>query len=158
MGIGIFQAGRGKAGTDPVQDPSAPSAATAYPRALKLDLQQRAYVINADGTLADVHPIDASVVHLLGIEQGAIASAKSFGHRLRTRLNRISPLLIPTTAEDEVRAVLSPLISGRDILLVAVAVDASTAGKILIAVTYTNLRDPNFNPQNPAASIRTLRL
>lgn len=140
MGAGSYPAGFGMAGVDPAFMP--PSPVTPTIAAIQFDPATRQHVQNADGTMAEAHPVDALVVNLLFYEQGSVKSAPTLGQRIRARCNRVDPAKVPAIVTEEVRAVLLPLIQAGDIDLISVDTDTSTPGRLLDAVTYRNLRAP----------------
>lgn len=142
MGAGQFPAGLRKqqAGLDPqVLTPTA--AVPAFPTALKFNPQTRQYIQNADGTMAEIDTVDASVALLLGIQYGSLVTAATFGQKLRAVLDRIPPARQQTVAMQEVARVLGPHITAGDIKLISVTVQPSNAlGQLAVFVTYQNLR------------------
>lgn len=148
MGAYLYPAGRAGAGIIPgFVGPPPPVIVT--PRALKYDVQAKAFVMNADGQMADVHPVDAAVAMALTIEYGSVPSLPTFGTQLRQRVQRADPRQIPNIALTETKRCLQALIDRGDIQLISVQTDTSTRGRVLAAVAYVNLRDPNTNPTNP---------
>jgi hypothetical protein len=152
MGAGQFPAAYrygDLAGLDPVFPP-APRVVKSPPVALEFDPGARAYVMNADGTMASIDTVDAQVALLLGIEFGSVPSAATFGNKLRKVLARVAPSKQVTVATQEVARVLGPLITAGSVALVSVAVDNTYAklGAVKIAVTYLNLTllDAEGNP------------
>lgn len=162
MGAGQFPAGRfDRAGLDPVYLP-VPTPPPAQIVAIKFDPQTRRFVQNANGSFVSVHPVDQRVALLLWIEQGDIPSAPTVGRRIRKRIARVDPAVIPQIAFDAVRTTLQPVIDAGDIRLGdpgaatqavrrGVDVDTSVRGQAKIAVYYINLR-------LPVPTMRTLQL
>lgn len=155
MGAGNFPAGTGfgeKAGLDPIYVPT-PTVRRALPQALVFDPGARAYVQNADGTMASIDPVDSEVALLLGIEFGSIPSAATFGQKLRAVLTRTPPARQQAIATQEVSRVLGRLMASGAINLISVAVDSSGAkrGAISIGVTYQNLTLQGSKPQTVQA-------
>jgi hypothetical protein len=112
-----------------------------YPTALQFDPNKRRYIQNADGTMAELDTVDASVTLLLGIEYGSIGTAPTFGQKLRAVLNRVSPARQQTIAFQEVARVLSAHITAGDIALLSVTVQPSNSlGQLAVFVKYQNLR------------------
>jgi len=141
MPAGSFGAGVGPAGADP-SPVSAPT--TARPtRALRYDLATRRFVEDGTGAFVDVHPVDQKVAFLLGTEQGSLPSTPTLGQRYRARVNGVDPKQIPAVVTDETRLALAALLAAGDIDLLDVQTDARVRGRVLIAVTYVNLRDPD---------------
>jgi hypothetical protein len=138
MPAGSSGAGVGPAGYDaPVTSPASDITRT---RALRYDLATRRFVEDGTGGFVDVDPIDQKVALLLGTEQGTVPSVPTLGQRYRKRVNGIDPKAIPNVVLDETRVVLAPLLAAGDIALLDVQTDASFRGRVLIAVTYRNLR------------------
>lgn len=158
MGAGDYGAGLGGAGFDPVLPASSPITDAAPPLAVYFDLATKTYLSNADGTLKGMHPVDQRVVLALGIEAGSLTGVPSQGHRFRSRLSRVPPATIPRIALDETRLALKNLLLAKDILLLAVETDTTVRGRVLIAVTYVNMRDPATNIRNPNLSARKLNV
>jgi hypothetical protein len=165
MGAGVYPAGYGPAGLDVVLPPGAspPVGLTPiqyYPRALGVSTplvlaynpQVLGFVQNADGTLQGVHPIDQQVALALFIEYGSIKSAPTVGSKLRALLNRVDPNRAQAIAGGEIARCLGTLIAQNAILLLNLRLEQSNPGRWLVAVAYTNLKDPRYNPGNPALS------
>jgi hypothetical protein len=150
MPAGSYGAGFGGAGFDPIV--VSDSTLGAPTRALRYDLATRRFVEDGTGGFVDVHPIDQKVAFLLGTEQGSLPSVPTLGQRYRARVNGIDPRLIPAVVLDETRLVLAPLLAAQDIELLDVQTDAASfRGRVVIAVTYRNLRDP----LHPVLTFRT---
>ena len=79
MGAGDFDAGDGPAGDDPVAAPSAASA-NKPPAAPYLDLGLRDYKLNADGTTAEMHPVDQAAQWSFAIRRGTHKADPRVGH------------------------------------------------------------------------------
>jgi hypothetical protein len=141
MPAGSYGAGVGPAGYDPATQ--SPASEVAPTRALRFDLATRRFVEDGAGGFKDIHPVDQKVAFALGTEQGTLPSVPTFGQRYRARVNGIDPKQIPAVVADETRVVLGDLLAAGDIALLSVETDASVRGRVLIAVTYANLRDPN---------------
>jgi hypothetical protein len=139
MGTGLFAAGLGRAGTDPVYVPAIATPPT-LPAAVKWDPNARQWVQNADGTMAAVHPVDQIVALRLTLEEGSVPSARSVGNNVRRRIARVAPARVPSIIADEVRLVLSDLIANGDVRVVSITVDQTMPGRVTFAVTYLNLR------------------
>ena len=156
MGAGSFPAGMGGAGVDPSYVPLSAPAYTP-PRALMFDPRVRQFVQNADGSMADVHPVDAQVVYLLFFEAKSSPSQPALGTRIRKRITRVNPKQIPAIVLDEVKTTLGKLIAAGDITLVSVTVDQNSPGAVFYTVSYVNLRDPATDVRNPlATSVRVV--
>lgn len=148
MGGYLYPAGVSPAGRDPTVF-LAPPPIVVTPRAVKFNPTTKQFVMNADGQLADVHPVDAAVARILCIEQGSVPSQPSLGTRLRALTNRVDPRQVPNIALNEVKRALQPYIDRGDVLLVSVTADVSTPGRTIFVVQYVNMRDPATNPTNP---------
>ncbi len=143
MPAGSSPAGAGPAGFDPTV--TSPPSDPATTRALRFDLATRRFVEDGTGGFVDVHPVDQKVALLLGTEQGSLPSTPTLGQRYRKRVNGIDPKKIPAVVLDETRVTLAPLIAAGDIVLLDVQTDASIRGRVVIAVTYRNLRSGTVN-------------
>lgn len=165
MGAGTFPAGFGLAGLDPVQPPGASppvgltpiqnyqqALGVSTPLVLAYNPQVLGFVQNADGTLQGVHPIDQQVALALFIEYGSIASAPTVGSKFRALLSRVDPKRAKAIASGEVGRCLGRLIAQNAIVVLNVLLDQSVPGRWVIALAYTNLLDPRYNPRNPALS------
>lgn len=142
MGAGQSHAGLRlqRAGLDP-QNLTATVAIPDYPTGLQFDPNKRRYIQNADGSMAELDTVDASVTLLLGIEYGSVGTAPTFGQKLRAVLNRVTPARQQTIAFQEVARVLSAHITAGDIALRSVTVQpANSLGQMAVFVTYQNLR------------------
>ena len=136
-------AGAGPAGFDaPVVSPGSDVTRT---RALRYDLATRTFVEDGEGGFLDLDPIDQKVALLLGTEQGTVPSVPTLGQRYRSRVNGVDPKQIPAIVLDETRLVLATLLAAGDIQLLDVQTDASFRTRVLIAVTYRNLRTGSAN-------------
>jgi hypothetical protein len=143
MPAGSLGAGVGPAGYDPpVTSPASDPTRT---RALRYDLATRTFVEDGTGGFVSIDPIDQKVALILGTEQGSVASVPTLGQRYRARVNGIDPKQIPAVVLDETRIVLAALISAGDIALLDVQTDAHVRGRVVIAVTYRNLRSATVN-------------
>jgi hypothetical protein len=160
-----FPAGFGPAGLDPVQVPGAspPIGLTAIqyyaqalgvqtPLVLAYNPTVLGFLQNADGTLQGIHPIDQQVALALFIEYGSVSSAPQLGSKFRKVLQRLDPQRVKAVATSELNRCLGALIAQNAILLLSFKVDQTVPGRTLLAVAYTNLKDPRYNPQNPALS------
>ena len=158
-------AGFGPAGLDPVQVPGAspPVGLTAVqyyaqalgvqtPLVLAYNPTVAGFLQNADGTLQGIHPIDQQVALALFIEYGSVASAPKLGSKFRAVLQRVDPARAKAVATSELNRCLGPLIAQNAILLLNFTFSQSAPGRTLLAVAYTNLKDPRYNPRNPALS------
>ncbi len=155
MGAGAFPAGLGPAGADPVYV-AGPVVPPVMPRALKFDPQTRRFIQNADGSMADVHPVDQQVVFVIFFEKGSIPSQPTLGTRIRARTERCDPNQKLGIALDETRQALAKLISAGDVRLISVVADNTFPARGLYAITYVNLRDPNTNILTPLLNAVTV--
>jgi hypothetical protein len=143
MPAGSFGAGVGPAGYDP--SAASPASDVVPTRALRYDLATRTFVEDGAGGFVSSDPIDQKVALLLGTEQGTVASVPALGQRYRERVNGVDPRQIAAIVVDETRIVLADLIAAGDIELLDVQTDASVRTRVLIAVTYRNLRSGTLN-------------
>jgi hypothetical protein len=163
MGAGVFPAGLGPAGADPVAGPPSPvvnglTPAQFYVQAqgvrtqlmLAYDPIARGFVLNADGTYVGVHPIDQQVALALFIPYGSIKSAPTLGSKWVTVLSRVAPQQVMAVARNELNRCLARFLAQKQILILTFTVDQSVLGRSLISVGYTNLLDPRYNPNNAA--------
>lgn len=145
MGAGQYPAGiqrvGERAGCDPTLGITRPQATQPPPPAIAYNVGTRAYTQQPDGTLLRIDATDADVALLLGIEQGSIASAPSFGHRLRRVLDRVAPQYHQARAAQETARVLLPLTSAGRVQIPRVVVDSSRykLGTAAVGITYQNL-------------------
>lgn len=153
MGAGQYPAGARRvgerAGCDPTVGITRPQATQPPPPALAYDVGKRAYTMNADGTMLGIDPTDADVALLLGIERGTIASAATFGQRLRQVLDRVAPQYQQPRAAQEVARVLKPLTDAGRVQVIRVVVDTSrfALGVAAVGITYANLTLQGARPR-----------
>lgn len=136
-GAGTGLAGYTPAGFDAVvtlTDARKPDAA----RALLFDLVTRVFPENPDGSLQEVHWVDAAVALQIGFELGGIPAAPTVG--LNTKLfKRLPRTTARMTVQNEVRRALKRLIDDGDIELLSVDVSLSP-GRLGIELRYINNR------------------
>jgi phage gp46-like protein len=137
LGAGWYGAGIGPAGYDPVIPPDA-ARSVRPPNALQFDGASRDYVLDANGFYAESHPVDQRVALALCISRGAIAAVPGLGNRLRT-IQRVTQRVAETLARQYVNEALADLLAAKSIVIRAIDVQASSPGRLLVAVTYTNL-------------------
>jgi hypothetical protein len=139
MGAGQFAAGDGPAGEDPVAAPSAPSA-NDPPAAAYLDLELRNFKLNADGTFAEMHPVDQAAQWSFAIRRGTHKADRRVGHTLFD-----GPPLTGVAKQNDlnIRAQnafpFSRLISEGKIAFEGVQVADPKKGETGVAVHYRNL-------------------
>lgn len=150
MGAGLFPAGLGGAGLNPVQLPSAAQTAAAPPQALLFDPGARGFVTNLDGSIAGVHPVDQSVALAMFFEEGSIPSSPTTGNRFRKLLSRSDPARQQTIVQTEALRCLARLIADKDIALLAAVAYPSAHGRTLVRLEYFNLR---LSTGRPGASL-----
>lgn len=135
-------AGTGLAGFTPLgfdaivvnPDERVPDAA----RALLFDLTTRVFPPLEDGSLQEVHWVDATVALAIGFERGSIPAAPE--HGLNTaRLRRVSKAAARVVTQNEVRNSLKKLLDDGDIELLSVDV-AGGNGRLGIELRYVNKR------------------
>lgn len=161
----FFPAGFGLAGLDPVQPPGASppvgltplqsyaqALGVATPLVLAYSPVVQGFVQNADGTLQGVHPIDQQVALALFIPLGSIPSAPKVGANFAGVLSRVDPQRAKAIATSELNRCLASLIAQNSILLLNFDVTVTAPGRFILAVAYTNLKDPRYNPRNSALS------
>ena len=160
-----YPAGFGPAGANPVLPPGASpptglqalqyyaqALGIATPLVLAYNPQVNGFVQNTDGSLQGVHPVDQQVALALFIEYGSISSAPTVGSKFRQVLNRVDPQRGLSVATSELNRCLGSLIAQNAILIQNFIVEQQQPGRWLLAVAYTNLKDPRYNPANPALS------
>jgi len=140
MGAGDFPAGIGPAGFDPAAAYQALAPAQP-PLAAQFDPSSKTFVFLKDGTgrLAAIHPVDQAVTLALCSSQGTIASVPDLGTTF-DRLKRGSVASIQRECEMIVDRALDRLITANDIELRSVEVTRPIPGRVLVVVTYYNLR------------------
>lgn len=140
MGAGEFAAGDGAAGEDPVAVPSAASANTPPP-APYLDLGLRNYKLNADGTIARMHPVDQAAQWSFAVVRGTHKADPRVGHTFF----KSPPGLSGEAKQNDLtlRALdafpFSRLIKAGQIEFVSVQFVDPKKGETRIAVHYRNL-------------------
>lgn len=137
LGIGWYAAGLGPAGYDPVVPPNAPRDVRP-PAALLFDGETRDFPLDANGFYSEVHPVDQKVELALCISREAIAAAPEIGNKLRT-IQRVKSTVAETLARNYIREVLADLLASKAIRIENIELDVSVPGRLLFAVTYTNL-------------------
>lgn len=143
MGAGDFCAGDGDAGEDPVAPPS-PASDNVPPAAAYLDLGSKNFLLNADGTMASMHPVDQAVQWSFAIRRGTHKADQRIGHTFF----QAPPLTGAAKQKDlEARAQdafpFSKLIAQKDVQFIGVTVADPKKGETGIVVAYRNLRlDP----------------
>lgn len=138
MGAADYPFGYGFWGADPVIPPGSPRQVTP-PVALRHTRDGRDFELDANGFYREIHPVDQKVALALVIVEGSLSSVPEMGNRLRT-INRVSQAKGRTLAEQYVRLALSDLLKNGDVSIVKVEVDNAIKGRLVVAVTYKNLR------------------
>lgn len=137
-GAGDFSAGEGPAGFDPVVENPNLGAEDAA-RALLFDLTTREFPPLPDGSLQEVHWVDAAVALMIGFELGGIPAAPEKGLNTR-RLRRVSRATARQATQNEVRVSLKSLIDDDDITLLSVTVETASVGRLVTEIKYVNNR------------------
>jgi hypothetical protein len=159
MGAGLWPAGVGPCGFDPVQYVGS-QATKPPPQALIFTAgtgSGGSFVQNADGTMAATDSVDAAVCLMMGIEYGSIPSAPTTGNKYRRVLNRIPKASLLAAAQTETLR-WAALIGPTRIQILQVIVDATywKLGSTRVGVTYLNLtknrRSPAWWPAPPPAA------
>lgn len=158
MGAGEFPAGFGLAGADPLNPVSDTIYGRAPARAIFFDLLTRRFVF--DGSRArDMHPITQRAIFLIGIELGSVPSSPTVGNRFRKRLSRVPAAKMDAIALDETKVAWKALLDSGDIAILSVATDSKTQrGRVTIAISFVNLRDPKTDRRNPGLNAQALTL
>ena len=151
--MGLFPLGG--IGLPPFPPSSAPSVPQT-PLALQFDPTVPGFVMNADGTMASIHPVDQKVALTLFIELGSISSAPNVGNKLRTVLNRVQPEQVNAIAGAELNRCLGPFISAGEITLTGFSVTQTGSGRTSLIVAYINLKDPRYTPASAQVAARSL--
>jgi len=132
---GDFDAGEDSAG-DAVAAPVASPVIT-RPRALRFDPATRAHRINADGTYADLHPVDALVANAIFITAGRLNSVPGLG----TDWKKIESPHHPRakrTAEDMIKLALAEPLKRKDITIMSIEFETRGAYTTMLVVNYVN--------------------
>jgi hypothetical protein len=136
---GDLEAGEGEAG-EAIPSPVA-GAKLVAPSALQLDPVTRRHVLNADGTFASLHPVDAQVVNALLIARGKLRSSPETGNGI-WELQSPHEARAKAFVEDQVRLALRDLTSAGDITILAIVFETSGQYATLVGVDYYNNRLP----------------
>lgn len=138
-GAGFNLAGQGFAGEDLLTFTLAP-ALPPLPAATNYDASIKAFTQNADGTFAQIDPIDQMVEMLLTIPQGTVAAISGVGARYAKRLLGIPTVQQNSVALDETNIALAALIKAGDVTIQSVNVTSVAPGSNAVVVTYQNNR------------------
>jgi hypothetical protein len=138
MPAGIFAAGIGPAGQDPVLEPSRPRDAQT-PVALKWDAATRDFLKDDKGRFLSIHPVDQRVALALTLEEGTLSAAPDMGTRLR-RARYAGGAALQREIEDIVNIALKELLDAKDIQLLSVRASTPQRGTIVTDVEYVNLQ------------------
>ncbi len=153
MGAGSFPAGLGGAGYDVVYQPAAVAPAQS-PRSLFYDPKIKQFVlVDANGSPMDVHPIDQIVAMRLTMYVGQSPSAVAVGTKFRAISSGFTPDRAQQMAKQEVDRVLRDLVQAGDVRVSAVSADVTVRGRVQIAVTYVNMRDPRNSQRYPTTMV-----
>lgn len=143
MGAGDFAAGDGPAGEDPVA-PASPASNNSPPAAPFLDLGSKNFLLNADGTVASMHPVDQAVQWSFAIRRGTHKSDQRVGHTFFD-----APPLTGEAKMNDMRLraqdafPFSRLITSGAVVFEGVQVISPKSGETGIAVHYRNTQiDP----------------
>lgn len=133
-GAGALAAGTSAAGFNQATDTENP---TRQITAVLYDPEIRGYPIIADGSIAQVHPIDQEVSIRLTVGKGYIAGLPDVGRDL-DRLKRVTSSNAQQVVEDDVNAALADLIANGSVRVVSVSVEYQS-GRLFHEVRYVNL-------------------
>lgn len=111
----------------------------ALPHALYLDGATADFPLDSDGLHRSLHPNDQWVALQLLVRQGTMRSVPGMGNRLR-EITRVAPARAQRLAEDYINQALSDRVRTGDIRINSVEVDTSVRGRLVVAVSYTNMR------------------
>ncbi len=137
-GAGTFAAGAGLAGAD-LQSLSL--AAVPMVQAAQYDPRLRVIVQNADGTTAEVHPVDQTVAYCLTIKLGTISSDPTRGFDW-DKLKATAPQARQHAATDLVKRALAKPLAAGDVTIVSVQL-RQDLGRLAVVTNYINNRLPN---------------
>ena len=149
MGAGSGSAGVGLAGVDPLPLSVTPGPMTG---AAQYDPRTRTLVMNADGTIATVDPVDQEVAFCLTIKKGTISSNPTRGFDW-DRLRATPSSSRAHAATDLVKLALRKPLSRGDITIISVQLFDSP-GRLGLITTYANNRLAGA-PQTPFSSAFT---
>lgn len=155
--LGNFGFGFFKYGLDPVQAPSPAPPAYTPPQAVYYDPATRWVLLNPDGSVASMDPVDQEVTLALTNEAGSIPSSPTTGNRYRQRLSRQAQGKKLSIATDETQNALAAPLARGDVVILSVNVVTTGPGRDVVWVNYVNTRNPAYNPNNPALSSKTLK-
>ncbi len=137
MGAGMFPAGSGPSGLDPLAPPSPPRSVTP-PAALYFDGQTQGFPLDAQGHYVGIHPVDQAVALALIVRLGTLGSVPGLGAGFRN-IRKITTST-GTQATDMARIALASIVQAGDIMILDIQVETRRTGAVLIAVSYKNLR------------------
>lgn len=152
MGAGSHRAGIGPAGASPIT--SNLSLPNQGQRAALFDPLSKTFPLGDDGKHIDVHPVDQAMALALCLTAGSIKSAPKTGHTLR-QIKRAEGDTVQREAEDRVRLATADLVARGDVelLKITVASDPIPNGRLLVDVSYRNLRLSRTDPQTVRAAV-----
>lgn len=152
MGAGSYRAGIGPAGASPIT--SNLSLPNQGQRAALFDPLSKTFPLGDDGKHVDIHPVDQAMAMALCIPAGALKSAPKTGHTLR-EIPRAEGDTVHREAEDRVRRATAGIVARGDVALlkISVASDPLPNGRLLVDVSYRNLRLSRTDPQTVRAAV-----
>lgn len=133
-GAGSYPAGTVAAGYNQATDTANP---TKQILAVEYDAVLRGFRIIADGSIAQVHPVDQEVGIRLTVGKGWLAGLPDVGRDL-ARLKTVTSANAQQVVEDDVNQALAELIAEGSVRVVRVTV-AFQPGRLWHAVDYNNL-------------------
>lgn len=133
-GAGSYAAGTVSAGFNEATDTENP---TTQILAVEYDAEIRGFRIIADGSIAQVHPIDQEAGMRLTIGKGWIANLPDVGRDLE-RLKTVTRATAQQVVEDDVKRSVAEMISAGSIRIERVTV-AFVSGRLYHAIDYVNL-------------------
>jgi hypothetical protein len=109
-----------------------------YPTAVAWDLATKDYLLDADGSHTEVHPIDAEVTIRLGVRRGTIAGDTTIGHTLdQVRMGQSDAAMGEEILRRQVES-LGRLVTDGLVDSVRVEFEATSAGGLWVRTHWRN--------------------
>lgn len=141
-GAGEGLAGEFPMGAELITQPSPVGILVQSQYVPRFDLQTRSFPRDpVTGLLKLIHWVDQAVALALGITNGDFVPQSSLGNGLR-KIPRNSPQNLESAVVDVVRVALASLLNRGDIGVTEIIVQTQIRGRILVFLTYVNLRLP----------------
>lgn len=116
-----------------------PSPVLTRPRALKFDPSTRTHTKNANGTYADLHPVDAVVALCIFVASGQVKSASKLGLNWKA-IGSPHHIRAKRTAQDMVKLALAEPLKRKDITIMSIEFETRGAYTVMLVVNYVNER------------------